>query len=119
MAGIPLMPAVMALQFAEEDDNVPEAFAGVEAGQRARGALAVGLSSTLAWRAMCHVRRGALLDAQADAEMAIQTTPADGFAVPRNIATAALARVHAERGFPRSIAGAGRRAAGVLCRPRR
>jgi DNA-binding CsgD family transcriptional regulator len=99
-AGTPLMPAVMALHFAEDDEGVPEAFARVEAGQRARGALAVGLSSTLAWRAICHVRRGALLDAQADAEMAIQTTPADGFAVPRNIATAALARVHAERGFP-------------------
>jgi DNA-binding CsgD family transcriptional regulator len=98
--GIPLMPAVMALHLAEQDDGVSEAFARVEAGQRARGALAVGLSSTLAWRAICHVRRGALLDAQADAEMAIQTTPADGFAVPRNIATAALARVHAERGFP-------------------
>ena len=104
-AGVPLMPAVATLHLVEQTDGTLAAFARIEAGQRARGALAIGLSSTLAWRAICHVRVGALLEAQADAEVALETAPAESFPQMRSVATAALARVHAERGFPeRSLA---------------
>jgi DNA-binding CsgD family transcriptional regulator len=99
-AGLPLVPAVVAMHLVEEHAGISEAFARAEAGQRVRGALAIGLSTTLAWRAICHVRRGALLDAQADAEVALEISPAEAFAQLHNIPTAALARVHAERGFP-------------------
>jgi DNA-binding CsgD family transcriptional regulator len=99
--GVPLMPAVWMLHLAEDTKGVEGAFARVEAGQRARGALAIGLSTTLASRAICLVRSGALLDAQADAELALQAASTESFAPLRNIATAAIARVDAERGFPR------------------
>jgi len=46
------------------------------------------------------MRRGALLDAQADAEVALEIAPAETFAQLHNIPIVALARVHAERGFP-------------------
>ena len=94
------MPAVWMLHLAEDTTGIEDAFSRIEAGQRARGALAIGLSTTLASRAICHVRSGALLDAQADAELALQAAPTESFAPLRNIATAALARVDAERGFP-------------------
>ena len=104
-AGVPLMPAVAALFHVEDDDEIFDAFARVEAGQRARGALAIGLSTTLAWRGFCRVRTGALLEGQADAEVALETAPAESFPQLRTLATATLARVHAERGFPeRSLA---------------
>jgi DNA-binding CsgD family transcriptional regulator len=104
-AGLPLAPAVVAMHLAEVHVGISEAFARIEAGQRARGALAIGLTTTLAWRAMCHVGRGALLEAQADAELALETAPRETFAQLGNIPIAALARVHAERGFPeRSLA---------------
>ena len=99
-AGVPLMPAVWMLHLAEDTKGLEDAFSRIEAGQRARGALAIGLSTTLASRAICHVRGGALLDAQADAELALQTAPTESFAQLRNISTAVLARVDAERGFP-------------------
>lgn len=97
-AGVPLMPAIWMLHLAEDTKGLEDAFSRIEAGQRARGALAIGLGTTLASRAICHVRSGALLDAQADAELALQTAPT--FVQLRNISTAALARVDAERGFP-------------------
>jgi DNA-binding CsgD family transcriptional regulator len=99
-AGVPLVPAIVAIHLVEEHAGISDAFARVEAGQRARGALAIGLSTTLAWRAICHLRRGSLRDAQTDAEVALGTTPTDSFAQLRNIPIAALARVHTERGFP-------------------
>jgi DNA-binding CsgD family transcriptional regulator len=98
-AGIPLMPAVALLHLAEEADGVPAGFDDIEAAQRRRGALALGLSLTLGWRALCSVRRGALLEGEADARLALQTAPAE-FARLRNVSTAALARVLTERGFP-------------------
>jgi hypothetical protein len=98
-AGIPLMPAFAVLHLVEDEDGVAEGFDRVEAAQRRRGALALGLSLTLGWRAMCNVRHGRLLDAEADAQLALQTAP-DAFARLRNIAVTALARVHTERGFP-------------------
>jgi len=98
--GLPLAPAVIALHAVEACAGIDESFARVEAGQRARGALAIGLTTTLGWRAFCHARMGALLDAQADAEVAIETAPPETFAQLRNIPSAALARVHTERGFP-------------------
>ena len=99
-AGVPLMPAVWMLHLAEDTSGLEDAFSRIEAGQRARGALAIGLSTTLASRAICHVRSGALPDAQADAEVSLQTAPTESLAQLRNISTAVLARVDAERGFP-------------------
>ena len=104
-AGVPLLPAVASLHLVEDERAGFDAFARVEAGQRARGALAIGLSLTLAWRALCRVRTGALREAQADAEVAIETAAAESFAPVRTVAIAATARVHTERGFPeRSLA---------------
>ena len=99
-AGLPLLPAVVALHVVEEQAGIAEAFARVEAGQRARGALAIGLSTTLGWRAICHLRSGGLLEAQGDAEVALQSVPPESFAPLHNIPVAALAGVHTERGFP-------------------
>ena len=99
-AGVPLMPAAAALDLVEQDDDVLQAFSRIEAGQRKRGALAIGLSATLAWRAMCHVRRGELADAEADAQLALHTASRELSVPLRNVTTAALARVHAERGSP-------------------
>jgi DNA-binding CsgD family transcriptional regulator len=99
-AGVPLIPAVVAMHLVEDHAASPESFARAETGQRARGALAIGLSTTLAWRAICHMRSGALLEAEADAEVALETAPVETFAQLHNIPITALARVHAERGFP-------------------
>jgi DNA-binding CsgD family transcriptional regulator len=99
-AGLPLLPAVVALHLVEHHAGISKAVARVEAGQRARGALAIGLSTTLGWRAICHLRSGELLEAQADAEVALQSVPPESFAQLRCIPIAALARVHTERGFP-------------------
>lgn len=98
--GVPLAPAVIALHIVERYDGISASFARVEAGQRARGALAIGLTTTLGWRAFCHARMGTLLDAQADAQVALQTAPPERFAQLRTIPCAVLARVDIERGFP-------------------
>lgn len=99
-AGFPLMPAVVSLHLAEDANASFEALARVEEGQRARGALAIGLSMTLAWRAVCHLRRGALLEAEADAQVALKTSPPEAFKRLRVIPTVVLASVQLECGFP-------------------
>jgi DNA-binding CsgD family transcriptional regulator len=92
--------ALAALDLAEHDAGVVEGYARNEAGVRRRGAIGIGLILTLGSRALFHARRGALLDAEADAQATLDTARPDHFPSLRAFPVIAMAMIQRERGKP-------------------
>lgn len=100
VAGYPMFNAVLALLLAEAPGDRWAEFPRMEEGVRRRGALALGLSSALSWRAMAHALTGALADAEIDARTALELAPRS-FPTAREVPLTALATALAETGRAR------------------
>ncbi|MCW3065153.1 MAG: transcriptional regulator, LuxR family [Solirubrobacterales bacterium] len=99
-ASQPMAWAVTIIGLCEDGETPVEEFARCEAGARQRGAIALGLTLTFAWRALYHVRCGALLDAEADGDAALETAPQNSFLLNCAPAVIAKAVAYTERGHP-------------------